>query len=114
MIWVLLTAVSRIEQIQDVLHEFRFSSPDIQPHEVTSAEACFYLLKDLHNSTQGGELRVVLDVEPDKAKSVVDQVVSMFVHASSLDLSTSTLCSCHFKNIACVIRLIQETKCFPI
>ncbi|CAG5114539.1 unnamed protein product, partial [Candidula unifasciata] len=69
-----MDAVSRIEQIQDLLHEFLYSSPDIQPHEVTTAKSCLDLIKHLYNTSSGEPLRIVLDVDPERAKLVIDQV----------------------------------------
>ncbi|CAL1544185.1 unnamed protein product [Lymnaea stagnalis] len=70
-----LDAIPRIEQINDFFHEYPCASSDIRPHEVDTAKSCFELLMNIYNTNRGEPLRVILDIEPEKAKWVIDMLI---------------------------------------
>ncbi|GFR99618.1 glutamate receptor 1 [Elysia marginata] len=69
-----LDAFPRIEQIHDTLHKMYFT-PDVQPYSVTNASACIDLLMNIYKHNRGYDIRAILDIEPEKAQTVIDAVV---------------------------------------
>ncbi|GFN84373.1 glutamate receptor 1 [Plakobranchus ocellatus] len=69
-----LDAFPRIEQIHDTLHKMYFT-PDVQPYAVSNAQSCVQLLMSIYVNNRGYDIRVILDIEPEKAKWVIDYVI---------------------------------------
>ncbi|NP_001191610.1 glutamate receptor 1 precursor [Aplysia californica] len=74
-----LDSITRIEQTHDFLHEFprdyRYATPDVQPHRVDGAHQCLRLLLDIFENNRGEDVRVVLDIPPEDTQWVITQLV---------------------------------------